>query len=105
MLRSHGNEVNFVPRAYATGEDIAKAYNDVFIFSKISAMTSKIYSRMVWDEALRCRAVFSDRRLKSFLLDGLLPEGQAEIRNFLSHSLGADNHNVLSKVQALGDSV
>ena len=36
-------------------------------------MTEEVYSNQLWDKALRCGTVFSDRQLKSLLVEGLLP--------------------------------
>lgn len=95
MLRTYGDVVNFLLQKYATDEVIAEAYNDVVNFRQSSATTKKTYSRMLWDKALRCGTVFSDRRLKSLSIDGLLPGTRAQTLHFLSLDPRSYYHKVV----------
>lgn len=60
---------------------------------------------MLWDKALRCGTVFSDRRLKSLFTNGLLPAARVQTRQFLSLSFRSDYHMVVRQAQAVDDSI
>lgn len=64
MLLTYKNVVSFLLQTYATDEVIAQAYSDVFNFRPSSAMIEETCSWMLWDAALRCRTLLSNRRLK-----------------------------------------
>ena len=66
-------------------------------------MTEEVYSNQLWDKALRCVIVFSDRRLKSLFVEGLLPATCAQVRNYLATHPGVDYQAVARYAQAIGE--
>ena len=73
LLRPYPQVVNVLLRTYGTDEVISEAVGDVTSFCQSSNMTEEVYSNHLWDKALRCGTVFSDRRLRSLSVEGLLP--------------------------------
>ena len=84
MLRTYSQVVNFFLRTYANDEVISEEVGDVTSFRQVSNMTEEVYSNYLWDKALRCGTVFSDRRLKSLFVKELLPATCAQVRNYLA---------------------
>lgn len=105
MLRTYGDVMSFLLRAYEMNEAIAECYNGVFSFRQSFTMTEETHSQMLRDNSLRCGAVFFNRILKSIFIDGLLSEPRAQTCQFRSFNLRSDHHNVVRQVQALGCSV
>lgn len=54
LLRAHGDGVDLLLRAYATDEVIAEASNEVTDFRQSSTVTEESYSRILWEQSLRC---------------------------------------------------
>ena len=103
MLESYEEVFNFLLRTYATDEIIAEAYTKVVSFRQSSNMTEESYSNQLWDRALRCGTVFSDRRLKSLYVEGLLPATCAQVRNYLATHATVDYQAVSRYEQAIGE--
>ena len=64
-------------------------------------MTEEVYSNQLWDKALRCGSIFSDRRLKSRFVEGLLPATCAQVRNYFATHPGVDYQAVARYAQAI----
>ena len=103
MLESYEEVVNFLLRTYATDETIAEAYTEVVSFRQSSNMTEEAYRNQLWDKALRCGTVFSDRRLKSLYVEGLLPATCDQVRNYLATDATVDYQAVARYAQAIGE--
>ena len=103
LLRAYPQVVNFLLRTYATDEVISEAVGDVTSFRQSSNMTEEVYSNHLWDMALRCGTVFSDRRLKSLFVEGLLPATSAQVRNYLATHSYVDYQSVALYAQAIGE--
>ena len=103
LLETYAEVVNFLLRTYATDEVISEAVGDVTSFRQSSNMTEEAYSNQLWDKALRCGTVFSDRRLKSLFVEGLLPATCAQVRNYLATHAGVDYQAVARYAQAIGE--
>ena len=103
LLETYPEVVNFLLRTYATDEVIAEAVGDVTSFRQSSNMTEEVYSNHLWDKALRCGTVFSDRRLKSLFTEGLLPATCAQVRNYLASHPHVDYQAVARYAQAIGE--
>ena len=103
LLETDAEIVSFLLRTYATDEVISEAVGDVTSFRQISNMTEEVYSNQLWDKALRCGTVFSDRRLRSPFVEGLLPATCAQVRNYLATHPGVDYQAVARYVQAIGE--
>ena len=93
-LETYAEVVNFLLRTYATDEVISEAVGDVPSFRQSSNMTEEVHSNHLWDNALRCGTVFSDRRLKSLFFEELLPATHAQVRNYLATHPSVDNQAV-----------
>lgn len=102
MLRPYGDVVIFLLQTYVTDEVIARAYN-VVLYRQRSSVTDENYVRILWNKALRYRTGFSDRRLKSLFIDGLLQRTQAQTRQFPFFYTQSDHHTVARQVEALED--
>ena len=103
LLETYSEVVNVLLRTYATDEVISKAVGDVTSFRQSSNMTEETYSNQLWDKALRRGTVFSDRRLKSLFVKGLLPATCAQVRNYLATHPGVDYQAVARYAQAIGE--
>ena len=103
LLRTYPQVVNVLLRTYATDEVISEAVGDVTSFRQSSNMTEEVYSNHLWDKALRCGTVFSDRRLKSLFVEGLLPATCAQVRNYLATHPDVDYQSVARYAQAIGE--
>ena len=84
LLETYAEVVNFLRGTYATDKFISEAVGDVTSFRQSSNMTEEVYSNQLWDKLLRCGTVFSDRRLKSLFVEGILPAKCAQVRNYLA---------------------
>ena len=76
--------VHFLFRTDATDEVISEAVGDETSFRQSSNMTEDVCRNHLWDKALRCRTVFSDRWLKSLFIEGLPPASRAQVRSYLT---------------------
>ena len=103
LLETYPEVVNYLLRTYATDEVISEAVGDVTSFRQSSNMTEEVYSNHLWDKALRCGTVFSDRRLKSLFVEGLLPATCAQVRNYLASHPSVDYQAVARFAQAIGE--
>ena len=103
LLETYAEVINFLLRTYATDEVIAEAVGDVTSFRQSSSMTEEVYSNHLWDKALRCDTVYSDRRLKSLFVEGLLPATCAQVRNYLATNPQFDYQAVARYAQAIGE--
>ena len=90
LLETYAEVVNFLLRTYATDEVISEAVGDVTSFRQSSNMTEEVYSNQLWDKALGCGTVFSNRLLKSLFVKGILPATCAQVRNYLATHRGVD---------------
>lgn len=63
---------------------IAEAVEDVIFFRQSSA---EVYGSHLWNKALQCNTVSSDRRLKSLFPDGQFLATCAQVRNYLVTNL------------------
>lgn len=104
VLRPYGNVEKFLPRTYATDAFTTDEYSDVATFYKCSAMTAETYSQVLWHKALPSGTAFSERRLKSLFIDGLLTELRKKTCQFHFLSLRSDSHSVARQSQALDKS-
>ena len=103
LLRTYPQVVNFLLRTYTTDEVISEAVGDVTSFRQSSNMTEEFYSKHLWDKALRCGTVFSDRQLKSLFVEVLLPATCAQVRNYLAAHPDVDYQSVVRYSQAIGE--
>ena len=103
LSETYAEVVNFLLRTYATDEVFSKAVGDVTSFCQSSNMTEEVYSNQLWDKALRCGTVFSDRRLKFLFVEGLLPATCAQVRNYLATRPSVDYQAVARYAQAFGE--
>ena len=103
LLETYAEIFNFLLRMYAMDEVISEAVSDVTSFCQSSNLTEEVYSNQLWDLALRCGTVFSDRRLKSLFVEVLLPTTCAQVRNYLATHLGVKYQAVARYVQAIGE--
>ena len=101
LLRTYPQVVNFLLRTYATDEVISEAVGYVTSFCQSSNMTEEVYSNHLWDKALRCGTVFSDRRLKSLFVEELLPATCAQVRNYLATHPDVDYQSVARYAQPI----
>ena len=102
LLESYAEVVNSLLRMCATDEVISEAVGDVTSFRQSWNMTEALYSNQLWDKALRCGTVFSDRRLRSLFVEGLLPATCAQVQNYLKTHPGVDYQAVVCYAQAIG---
>ena len=103
LLETYAEVVNLLLRTYATDEVISEAVGDVTSFRQSANMTEELYSNQLWDKALRCGTVFSDRRLKSLFVEGLLPATCAQVRNYLATHPGVEYQAMARYAQAIGE--
>ena len=103
LLQTYPEVVNFLLRTYLTDEVISEAVGDVTSFRQSSNMTEEVYSNHLWDKLLRCVTLFSDRRLKSLLVEGLLPAICAQVRNYVATHPGVDYQAVARYAQSIGE--
>ena len=103
LLQTYPQVVNFLLRTYATDEVISEAVGDVTSFRQSSNMTEEVYSNHLWDMALPCSTVFSDRRLKSLFFEALLPAKCVQVRNYFSTHPDVDYQSVARHAQAIGE--
>ena len=90
LLETYVEAASFLLGTYATDEVISEAVGDVTSFLQSSNMTVDVYSNQFWDKALRCGTVFSDRRFKPLLVEGLLPATYVQVRNYLATHLSVE---------------
>ena len=86
LLETNSEVVNFPLCMYATDEVISEAVGHVTSFRQSSNVTEEVYINHLWDKALRCGTVFSDRRLKSLQGRGAPPASSPKKHQKL-HSL------------------
>lgn len=92
-LRTHREVESCLFSPYDTHEVIAEAYKNFVDFRQCSAKTEGTCYQMLWNKALRCETVFSDRGLKSVFIDELVSETRARgIRHFFSLNPRSDYH-------------
>ena len=84
MLKSYKEVVNYVLLIYANEEVISEAYTETVSYRQSYGTTESDYSQRLWEKALRCGSVFSDRRTKAMFVEGLLPTTRAQVRNYLA---------------------
>lgn len=104
ILQSYPEAVNYPLETYATDEVIAKAYSEVIYCKQAIDKTETEFAELVRAKARRCCSVFSERRLKSIFVDGLLCGKQATVRNHLASSKRLSYAQVTQYAQSLGDS-
>lgn len=83
-LQFYGDVVGFLRRKCGKSEVIGEADHAVVDLRESSVVTKETYFRMLWDKALLRETVFSDRLLKVFLIDAVLPRTRAETHQVLS---------------------
>ena len=103
LLRTYQQVVNVLLRTYANDEVISETVSDVTSFRQSSSMTEEVYSNHLWDKAIRCGTEFSDQRLKSLFVEGLLPATCAQVRNYLATDPDVDYQSVARYAQAIGE--
>ena len=103
LLRTYPQVINFLLRTYATDEVTSEAVCDVTSSCQSSSMTEEVYSNHLWDMAFHCSTVLSDRRMKSQLVEGLLPATCAQVRNYLATHPDVDYQSVARYAQAIGE--
>lgn len=63
MLETYLRVFNFLLRTYATDDVVAEAHTYISTFPQNSNITEKSHSDHLWNRALPCGSVFSDRWL------------------------------------------
>lgn len=95
--------VSFLSRTFATDETVAKARSDLITLRQSSYMTEQSQSNYLWDKAFWCGSVFSDKRLQSLFVKGLLPTTCAQVNNHLVAHPDMDYQFISRFAQAIGE--